>query len=281
MPYSPSALAALLCPHCGLDLAEVASPRGLACLSGHRFDAARSGYLNLLTGHPHGLRSDTAPMVAARQQFLDAGWYAPLRDQLAATAKRTMPAPREDSVVLEAGCGTGYYLAGLTAERAPVGIDLSPHALKRALHQVPGLTALVWDLWRPLPIAARSLDAVLAVFAPRPWAEFRRVLHPEGVLLMATPEPAHLEGLPQMAGRLGLHPDKGDSVLSAAQDYFTLTEQARVEYEIDLPVEAARQAVYMGPSGHHLTLEQITAELTEPSYRVSAAFRLWAFRPIR
>src|ERR1700690_3635454 len=100
----------LLCTvrNCHLPLAREESR--LICPRGHSFDVARSGYINLL--QPQDRRSkqpgDTAKAVAARRRLHDLGVTAPL---LRAIAEITAPHP--DDVVLDAGCGDGFYLGTL------------------------------------------------------------------------------------------------------------------------------------------------------------------------
>ena len=76
----------LTCPVCGGVLHR--EERSLRCDAGHCYDLARQGYVNLLRSNQskskrHG---DDKRMVAARTTFLDAGYYAPLRDAVAAAA---------------------------------------------------------------------------------------------------------------------------------------------------------------------------------------------------
>ena len=78
----------LTCPVCGGVLHR--EERSLRCGAGHCYDIARQGYVNLLRSNQskskrHG---DDKRMVAARTAFLDAGYYAPLRDAVAAAAAR-------------------------------------------------------------------------------------------------------------------------------------------------------------------------------------------------
>ena len=89
----------LVCPvcRCPVGLEEVV----LACERGHRFDVARQGYVNLaLRAAPRN--ADTAEMVAARNRFLDAGWYRPLTEAVVqALAGRVR--------VAEFGAGTAHH----------------------------------------------------------------------------------------------------------------------------------------------------------------------------
>lgn len=98
----------LTCPVCGGALHR--EERSLRCGAGHCYDIARQGYVNLLrTNRSKDKRhGDDKRMVDARTAFLDAGYYAPLRDAIAAAATEYTSG---DAGVLDAGCGEGYYTA--------------------------------------------------------------------------------------------------------------------------------------------------------------------------
>lgn len=66
------------CPLCGGALTR--RERSLFCPKGHCFDLSKEGYANLLpVGQKHAkFPGDDPGMVAARSQFLAAGYYLPL-----------------------------------------------------------------------------------------------------------------------------------------------------------------------------------------------------------
>ena len=72
----------LTCPVCGGVL--VCAERALQCGNGHCYDLAKQNYVNLLMRNQSSAKrhGDDKLMVAARQEFLDAGYYAPLRSAL-------------------------------------------------------------------------------------------------------------------------------------------------------------------------------------------------------
>ncbi|MFP3468351.1 SAM-dependent methyltransferase, partial [Leifsonia sp. SIMBA_070] len=74
--------------------AHAAETPFLACGRGHRFDAARQGYFNLLTGAGTKFSADTAEMVQARVDFLGAGHYLPMARELARLVAEAAPAAR-------------------------------------------------------------------------------------------------------------------------------------------------------------------------------------------
>ena len=99
----------LICPICGSKLNIPG--KSCVCPSGHCFDIARQGYVNLLTvQQKHSLHpGDTREQVLSRREFLEAGFYAPIAQTLIDTAKGLgISGP-----VLDVGCGEGYYSARL------------------------------------------------------------------------------------------------------------------------------------------------------------------------
>ncbi|GER22105.1 rRNA (guanine-N1)-methyltransferase [Zafaria cholistanensis] len=280
----PTRPVTLLCPVCGEELERL--PRTLLCAAGHRFDAARQGYFNLLTGRGTPFREDTAAMVAARAEFLGAGHYAPLAEAVAAAVLDSLPGAAADLRVLDAGAGTGYYLgAVMDSFRAATGgpasavaLDISRYAMRRAA-KVPATTAVVWDLWRPLPLGDAAVDVVLNVFAPRNGDEFARVLVPGGAAVVATPLPGHLGEAAESLGLLSIAPDKEATVAAALGPGFAAGPVREVRTELRLDVDDAVRLAVMGPAGHHLDAAALRARLQRGGVPpvITAAFRVQAF----
>ncbi len=103
-------------------------------------------------------------------------------------------AQTETPRVLDVGCGTGVATAALAAAGLEVsGIDLSPNMIAQARQHNPGLPFRVGSMLE-LDVADGSVGGVCAWYSiihvpdpqlPRVFAEFRRVLAPGGVLLLA------------------------------------------------------------------------------------------------
>src|SRR5438105_4413265 len=100
----------LLCAVRGCQMALVREEQRLLCPRGHSFDIARSGYINLL--QPQERRSknpgDTVAAVRARRRLHDRGVTEPLLNAIA-----EMAASSSSDIVLDAGCGDGFYLGSL------------------------------------------------------------------------------------------------------------------------------------------------------------------------
>jgi len=285
----PSAHLPLLCPVCShpleyLEAKATRQPR-LVCPDGHSFDAARQGYFNLLVGKGTPFEPDSAAMVAARFTFLGNGHYRPLAQALASAV---VPSLREEgAVVLDSGTGTGHYLreildaaAAAGRQASAIGLDISKFALRRAARLNPEAANLVWDIWRPLPVADNSVDAVTVVFAPRNPPEFARVLRPSGMLAVVTPRPGHLAGIAAITGMLGIEEGKDERLAEAMASHFEPEKTLDVDIPLELGRGAAADLAFMGPAGHHLDRDQIAARLgnsVEP-VKADAKFRLSVFR---
>ncbi len=181
------------CPVCGAPLTREA--RSLRCPAGHSYDLAKEGYVNLLpANHRHSASpGDDREMVAARTRFLDGGWYAPLRETLCTLADRACGA---DPVLLDAGCGEGYYTAALCAalwhhDGRTAGVDLSKAAARKAAKRCADAEIAVSSVYR-LPVRDASVDLLVNCFSPLAAEEFARVLKPGGHFLYVVPGPKHL-----------------------------------------------------------------------------------------
>jgi 23S rRNA (guanine745-N1)-methyltransferase len=226
----------LLCPVRGCHSALVREDRRLLCPRGHSFDVARSGYINLL--QPQERRSklpgDTAAAVRARRRLHDRGVTLPLLDGIAEVL-----AASPSDIVLDAGCGDGFYLGNL-ARRIGFdahGVDISIPAIDAAARRYPECEWIVANADRALPYADRSFSIVLSITARMNASEFRRVLGDGGRLLVAVPAPDDLIEL-RGPGR--------DLVARTVETFtpgFTLAGQRRATTTADLDAAAVRDVL--------------------------------------
>ncbi|WP_026535355.1 putative RNA methyltransferase, partial [Arthrobacter sp. H14] len=253
-----SALTDLLqCPVCVAPMMVddgAGNRSALSCRQGHRFDRARQGYVNLLTGKASGYTPDTAAMVEAREDFLSGGHYDLLAGAVSGHTQRAVEG-KASPAIADAGAGTGFYLdavlQSIPGARA-LALDISKYALRRAARSLPEVLCLVWDIWRPLPVADGALDVVLNIFAPRNPSEFARVLAPGGRLIVVTPLPGHLEEIRRTASLLEVQAEKSDHLAKALEPHFSREMYDDVEFSMSLTPANIRLAALMGPAAHHL-----------------------------
>src|SRR5712692_9653703 len=217
----------LLCPvrDCHMPLSR--KQRRVLCLRGHSFDIAHSGYINLL--QPQERRSkqpgDTLAAVAARRRLHDRGVTEPLLHGIA-----EMVGARPSDIVLDAGCGDGFYLGSLASQSGfeAHGVDISTAAVDAAARRYRGCEWIVANADRFLPYAERSFSIVLSITGRMNAGEFRRVLRDDGSLLVALPAPDDLIEL-RGAGR-----DRVARTVETFARDFRLVDQNRVATAVDL-----------------------------------------------
>lgn len=262
----------LECPHCGsgVTLADAV----VRCPSGHVFDVARQGYVNLLSGAGAGT-GDSVPMVAARAEFLTGGHFAPIVSAVVAACGDV------DGCVLDLGAGTGHYLSAvLDAKPSRVGIalEIAKPALRRAARAHPRLGAVGADTWRRLPVRTGVVAVALNVFAPRNAGEIERVLTEEGRLVVVAPTGEHLRELVSELDLLTVAPDKAARVESALTP-FRVRSREVCEYEMSLRHDDVLAVVGMGPSAWHVDADAVrerVAALPSP-LSVTASVRVTVF----
>ena len=162
--------------------------RRLVCPRGHSFDVARSGYINLLQPQDRRSRQPgiAALAVAARRRLHDRGVTEPLLHAIAECLIRL-----ESDVVLDAGCGEGFYLGTLAApDRLEAhGVDISIPAVDAAARRYPGVEWIVANADRFLPYADASFSIVLSITGRMNPAEFRRILRGRDACWSLLPRP--------------------------------------------------------------------------------------------
>lgn len=261
--------ALLSCPHCGAGLEE--RDGALTCTTGHAFDLARQGYVNLLPGDARAGTADTPEMVAARAAFLGGGHFLPLDEALADAAVEA--ADGADGCVVDIGAGTGEHLAAVLEclpGRTGLALDISKHAARRAARAHPRIGALVCDAWGSLPIRDGVAAIVMCVFAPRNAEEFARVLVPTGALIVATPTARHLEELIAPLGLVTVDPRKEERLEVTLGGRFERVATRLVEHDMRLSAEDVSAVVSMGPSARHTRPAEIQARVAALAEPVTA-----------
>jgi 23S rRNA (guanine745-N1)-methyltransferase len=131
-------------------------------------------------------------------------------------------------LIVDAGCGEGYYTGALAASGQGkyelVGFDLSRDAVASLFE---------------LPLADESVDAIVNIFAPCAEEEFCRVLKPGGLLVLVGAGEKHLLGL-----KRALYQTTYDNAERADLPVgMTLCEQVTLRDEIE--VEGSEQIAHL------------------------------------
>jgi len=227
----------IICPVRDCHQPFTRQQRRVVCPRGHSFDIARSGYINLL--QPQDRRSrqpgDTAEALAGRERLHERGVTAPL---LHAIAELVAPIPGD--IILDAGCGGGFYLGNLAGRGGSEGhgVDISVAAIDAAARRFPACQWIVANADRFLPYAGGSFSLALSITARMNAVEFRRVLRDDGRLLIALPAPDDLIEL-RGAGR-----DRVARTVETFASDFTLTGQRRATTQAYLDAGAVGDVLH-------------------------------------
>lgn len=190
------------CPVCGDPLLR--GKKTVRCPNGHSYDIAREGYVYLL---PPNKRHSADPgddkgMISARRRFLEAGYYEIFSDRLNSLVSGAVET--EAPVILDAGCGEGYYTGRLRAfllgnggTPELYGFDISKSAVRAAAKRYREIPFAVASMFG-IPVLSGCADCVTDVFAPIVPGELLRVLRPGGLLVLAVPGERHLYGLKEL-----------------------------------------------------------------------------------
>ena len=256
----------LVCPVRSCHLPLTREERRVVCPRGHSFDIARSGYINLL--QPQDRRSkkpgDTVAAVQARRHLHERGLFEPLL-RVIGDALQASPA----DIVLDAGCGDGYYLGSLANQVGfrGHGVDISIPSIDAAARRHPACEWIVANADRFIPYSDASFSIVMSITARMNTGEFRRVLRNDGRLLVAIPSPDDLIEL-RGTGR-----DRVVRTVQSFAPHFVLVDQRRATAVADLDrsaVEDVLLSIYRPKGIDSATAMRLTFSLDLLLFRTAA-----------
>ena len=244
----------LICPICKNSLRKEGA--SLKCERGHSFDFAKSGYINLLNpGKKNNAKAgDSREMIRARSLFFKTGCYAQIRDTLS-----SLVASLEPRVVIDAGCGEGYYTSKIASDcrgAMVYGLDMSKHGTEHAskVDRAGGITSTLYAVSNifDIPLRDGCADVVVNAFAPVAIEEFCRVLRSGGYLIICASGEHHLEGLKRKLYT--------QVYLNEANEHkyegFELIERKTLSYKTTIEGSEAIWALFqMTPYYHRTSLE--------------------------
>ena len=230
-------LSIFACPLCGEKLAI--DEQVYRCTSGHCFDKAKEGYVNLLPANRQHASApgDDKDMVKARTAFLDSGRYTPLKEALCALA------------------------------------DLSKAAVKKAAKRCREAEIAVASVYH-LPLADGSVDMVTDCFSPLAKEEYRRVLKDGGHFLYVVPGARHLWEMKEV---LYEQPYENE-VREEAYEGFRLQETVPLSFGIHLEKTEEIMALFrMTPYAWKTPKEGVERLAEQKELGLTAEFRILVY----
>lgn len=249
-----------LCPICKKHFNR--REHSLVCPDGHCFDIAKQGYVNLLRNRSASARrhGDDKMMVASRTSFLNAGFYNPLRDTVAELALRHA---KNGCVILDAGCGEGFYTSFIRKSIEDAGVNVSVYGIDVSRDAIIASAArdkeigLAVASTSDIPAENGSVDILLNLFAPYDAAEFARVLKPNGILIRAFPGERHLWELKE-----AIYDTPYKNVIDTLElPDFTLCSQNDLRFSIKLTASEQIEALFKMTPYYYKTSREGQAKL--------------------
>ena len=191
--------------------------------------------------------------------------------------------------VLDIACGEGYGSHLLSSVAASViGVDISPDVIAHAHRKYGGdhLTFVVGSC-SAIPLSNSSVDAVVSFETLEHLAEheqmlteIKRVLRPDGVLLLSTPDKLHFTDIPGTENPFHvreLYTDEFKNLLSAFFVHVDMLEQKICHVSVlaptsGLPIAGLRH--YLGDFGRLAHTDGIRAPLYNLAVATDADFEL-------
>ena len=238
-----SILPLLRCPLCGGGFEK--RENSLVCAKRHTFDIARQGCVNFVPQQKESFYKKE--LFEARAKVFEAGVYRPVIDALSQAINRHVT--KENPVLLDAGCGEGYYAKAVCRERAMtrIGFDLSKEAVKLAARGPKTAFFCAADL-KNIPLMDHGADILLDIFTPANYAEFARVLAPGGLVFKLAPRAGYLKELLQAASHLLRRSEyDGGQVEHYVKEKMDLLEQTAITYTVPVLGETVYSLARMTP----------------------------------
>ncbi len=249
----------LLCPHCQTDSITTTDEaknaqltlngNSFTCPTGHCYDLSARNYLNLAPAQKQTGQKYNKDLFQARRRVFESGFYRPLIDAILERIP-TGTTPDQPLTILDAGCGEGWFAGeicrSLTAHGCPpeiLAVDLAKDGVEMAATHCRELKCLIADLTR-LPLADASVDVIVNILSPANYNEFRRVLHPGGLLLKVIPGEDYLHQVRTTLGAAPGHASTAATLFDAAAS--TLDEQ-QLYYTLPLTPAQAADFLQMSP----------------------------------
>ncbi|MBQ7488028.1 MAG: methyltransferase domain-containing protein [Clostridia bacterium] len=244
----------MICTVCGRKMKR--QDAAMKCPNGHTFNGNRRGYFNFLS-RPFSGAYDRA-LFESRRRVLEAGCYQAVVDEI-----RTVLS--DGDAVLDIGCGDGYYIRALRSACPSAkftGVDISRDAIEAAADG--GALWCVADM-RHLPFRDHAFDLLLDILSPADYAEFRRVLKPDGMLVKVTPGPKYLAEIREARGLT----DSQSAADRYLGEHMQILRAAHVFKAIPVDGTLWADFVRMTPMNQDLTEQEICELAARPTETVT------------
>lgn len=250
------------CPLCAADM-TVIDLKSLICRNRHTFDIAKAGYLNVVQ-HSSAVKYDK-DLFEARRAIAAGGFFEPLERMVTDRMKQAGLPSGKTVTILDAGCGEGSHLARITEKLQSrsglsllgVGMDLSKTGILAAAKHEREAIWCVADLANA-PFRNRSINVILNILSPSNYAEFKRLLSDDGIVIKAIPKGGHLKELREAFYDAPEKPSRSDPA-DRFRAHFDLKDRTELIYRTVLDRQQLLPLIKMTPLSWNAEKERIAS----------------------
>lgn len=240
------------CPICGKKIRFHAG--SLVCKKEHCFDISAKGYVNML-GATRPLKGYDKQFFKSRGEFFAKGYYAHILDAIIKKVSEIKAAadgsePATQLVLVDAGCGEGYYssaLAGKIEGLQIIAFDIAADAIACAAKSKENVAWTIADVTN-IPVKDDVCDILLDVFTPASYKEFGRILKKGGYILKVIPGSNHLKELRKAARDQLKNKDySGEDVSDYFEQHYDIISQETLTNTMPIDQETLKTLTEMTP----------------------------------
>lgn len=296
-----------LCPECRENL--ILDQQGsFRCKKGHCFDLSAKGYVNFIPGQKlvnygkelfeyrqrvfdqgfYQSAAEEIEEILIRRLGLSAFYAGAMKQAssekekrnetslnlekkaaLSDLQKKAASSPLGKKVILDVGCGEGYYSRWLARSFESPGLsevcrffsmDIAKDAIRLAAQKGEGLGLMIADLAR-LPLKRNRVDALMNILTPANYQEFFRVLKPDGFLIKVIPGSQYLREVRNAVSQQLIHKEySNQSVMEYFREHAELLERRTVLQTFPVDEETAGAFLRMTPMTGQVDISKVRQE---------------------
>jgi|EndMetStandDraft_5_1072996.scaffolds.fasta_scaffold85880_2 23S rRNA (guanine745-N1)-methyltransferase len=251
-----------ICPLDGLPLHT--RVQSLNCANHHGFDISASGYVNLL---PVQFKAsldpgDSKAMVSARRRVLDTGAFEAISEAVCnRVCTHALEIWEENFLLIDAGCGEGYYTGRFVSSLrdtfsgiSPVvlGVDISKWAIIAASKRYQDVGWAVASNKR-LPVRNGAASMITSIFGFETWPAWAQLQNAGQLVVVVDAGPRHLIELRDIIyPSLNVH--EAPTHKAALSSGYSLISDTSVAFQqVVQSAQTLDDILEMTPHGHKIT----------------------------
>ncbi|MRG86098.1 putative RNA methyltransferase [Salinibacillus xinjiangensis] len=262
------------CPVCGEKM-QVFELKSLVCTNQHSFDFTKQGYLNLTTQQINTKYSKE--LFESRKMLMaDVGFFDSLVEKITEQIHSFVNNSAEELTLLDMGCGEGTHLVKigetLKVQNQPTtvaGIDLAKEGIKAAAKHYPGKIWTVADLSNT-PFQSKQFDVILNILSPSNYAEFKRLLKTDGIVIKVIPQEGYLKELRELAfDDPAKHSYSNKETVELFHENFRMLKRERLQYTMSLDQPSIQALIEMTPMTWSVPIDRFQSLTSEESTKIT------------